>query len=70
MSVVFLYLNFTYDQCMNISKRLTQAQIKRQALLDAGIQLKTYEKKKASKIMRSKKKQLASRKQKHKNLEQ
>ncbi len=60
MSVVFLYLNFTYDECMNISKRLTQAQIKRQALLEAGIQPKSY----------GKKKQLASRKQKHKNLEQ
>ncbi|NBV01081.1 MAG: hypothetical protein EBS31_06540 [Burkholderiaceae bacterium] len=70
MSVVFLYLNFTYDECMNISKRLTQAQIKRQALLEAGIQPKSYGKKKASQVMRSKKKQLASRKQKHKNLEQ
>ncbi len=55
---------------MNISKRLTQAQIKRQALLEAGIQPKSYGKKKTSQVMRSKKKQLASRKQKHKNLEQ
>jgi hypothetical protein len=54
---------------MNIKKRLSLAQIKRQALLKAGIAPSSYGEKKLTQVVVSKKKKSASRKQKHKHRE-
>jgi hypothetical protein len=54
---------------MNIKKRLSLAQIKRQALLMAGVTLKMYGKKKATQVFKSRKKALATRGQKHRHRE-
>lgn len=54
---------------MNIKKRLTLAQIKRQALLKAGIAPSSYGSKKLTQVVASKKKKLDSRKQKHKHID-
>jgi hypothetical protein len=51
---------------MNIKKRLSLAQIKRQALLKAGIVPSSYGSKKLTQVVVSKKRKLESRKQKHK----
>jgi hypothetical protein len=53
---------------MNIKKRLSLAQIKRQALLVAGIPPSGYGKKKATSVMSNRKKKLNTRKQKHKSI--
>jgi hypothetical protein len=52
---------------MNIKKRLSLAQIKRQALLMAGVSPKIYGKKKATQVVRSRKRALATRGQKHRH---
>jgi len=52
---------------MNIKKRLTLAQIKRQALLMAGVPPKSYGKKKATQVVKSRKKALTTRGQKHRH---
>ncbi len=51
---------------MNIKKRLSLAQIKRQALLVAGIPPSGYGKKKSTMVMGNRKKKLNTRQQKHK----
>ena len=53
---------------MNIKKRLSLAQIKRQALLVAGIAPSGYGKKKSTMVMSNKKKKLNTRKQKYKSI--
>jgi len=53
---------------MNIKKRLSLAQIKRQALLTAGIPPSHYGKKKSTTIMSNRKKNINTRKQKHKSV--
>jgi hypothetical protein len=50
---------------MNIKKRLSLAQIKRQALLHAGIHPSGYGKKKSTTVMANKKKKLNTRKEKY-----
>jgi hypothetical protein len=50
---------------MNIKKRLSLTQIKRQALLMAGVPPKSYGQKKATQVVKSQKKALATRGQKH-----
>jgi hypothetical protein len=50
---------------MNIKKRLTLAQIKRQALLMAGVPPKSYGKKKATQVVKSRKRALTTRGHKH-----
>ena len=52
---------------MNIKKRLSLAQIKRQALLMAGVPPKSYGKKKATQAVKSRKKALTTRGQKHRH---
>jgi hypothetical protein len=52
---------------MNIKKRLSLAQIKRQALLMAGVPPKSYGKKKATQVVKSRKKALTTRGQKHRH---
>jgi hypothetical protein len=52
---------------MNIKKRLSLAQIKRQALLLAGVPPKIYGKKKATQVVKSRKRALATRGQKHRH---
>jgi hypothetical protein len=52
---------------MNIKKRLTLAQIKRQALLMAGVPPKSYGKKKATQVVKRRKKALTTRGQKHRH---
>jgi len=52
---------------MNIKKRLSLAQIKRQALLMAGVPPKSYGKKKATQVVKSRKKALVTRGQKHRH---
>jgi hypothetical protein len=52
---------------MNIKKRLSLAQIKRQALLMAGVPPKSYGKKKATQVVKSRKKALATRGHKHRH---
>jgi hypothetical protein len=54
---------------MNIKKRLSLAQIKRQALLMAGVPPKSYGKKKATQVVKSRKKALTTRGQKHRHSE-
>jgi hypothetical protein len=54
---------------MNIKKRLSLAQIKRQALMNAGIAPSSYGTKKLTQVVGNKKKKLASRKQKYKHLD-
>ena len=54
---------------MNIKKRLTLAQIKRQALLLAGVPPKSYGKKKATQVVKSRKKALVTRGHKHRHSE-
>jgi hypothetical protein len=54
---------------MNIKKRLSLAQIKRQALMHAGIVPSSYGTKKLTQVVQSKKKKLVSRKQKHKHID-
>ena len=56
-----------YDCIMNIKKRLSLAQIKRQALLMAGVPPKMYGQKKATQVVKSRKKALATRGHKHRN---
>jgi hypothetical protein len=51
---------------MNIKKRLSLAQMKRQALLKAGIAPSAYGEKKLTQVVMSKKRKSASRQQKHK----
>ena len=51
---------------MNIKKRLSLAQMKRQALLKAGIVPSAYGEKKLTQVVMSKKRKSASRQQKHK----
>jgi hypothetical protein len=53
---------------MNIKKRLSLAQIKRQALLQAGILPSGYGKKKSTTVMGNKKKKLNTRKEKHSSM--
>jgi hypothetical protein len=50
---------------MNIKKRLSLAQIKRQALLMAGVPPKMYGQKKATQVVKSRKKALTTRGHKH-----
>jgi hypothetical protein len=52
---------------MNIKKRLSLAQIKRQALLMAGVSPKSYGQKKATQVVKSRKRALATRGQKHRH---
>jgi hypothetical protein len=54
---------------MNIKKRLSLAQIKRQALMNAGIAPSSYGTKKLTQVVKSKKRKLVSRKQKHKHID-
>jgi hypothetical protein len=54
---------------MNIKKRLSLAQIKRQALMHAGIAPSSYGAKKLTQVVKSKKRKLVSRKQKHKHID-
>jgi hypothetical protein len=54
---------------MNIKKRLSLAQIKRQALLMAGVPPKSYGKKKATQVVKSRKKALTTRGHKHRHSE-
>jgi hypothetical protein len=54
---------------MNIKKRLSLAQIKRQALMHAGIAPSCYGTKKLTQVVKSKKRKLVSRKQKHKHID-
>jgi hypothetical protein len=54
---------------MNIKKRLSLAQIKRQALLMAGVPPKSYGQKKATQVVKSRKKALATRGHKHRHSE-
>jgi hypothetical protein len=56
-----------YDCIMNIKKRLSLAQIKRQALLMAGVPPKMYGQKKATQVVKSRKKALATRGHKHRH---
>jgi hypothetical protein len=53
---------------MNIKKRLSLAQMKRQALMKAGIAPSSYGEKKRTQVVLSKKTKASSRKQKHKHL--
>ena len=53
---------------MNIRKRLSLAQIKRQALIAAGISPSGYGNKKLTTVMSNRKKKLNTRKQKHKSI--
>jgi hypothetical protein len=52
---------------MNIKKRLSLAQVKRQALLMAGVSPKIYGQKKATQVVKNRKKALATRGQKHRH---
>jgi hypothetical protein len=52
---------------MNIKKRLTITQIKRHALLTAGISPNAYGQKKSTKVIKSRKDVLLTRGQKHKH---
>ncbi len=54
---------------MNIKKRLSLAQIKRQALMNAGTAPSSYGTKKLTQVVKSKKRKLVSRKQKHKHID-
>jgi hypothetical protein len=53
---------------MNIKKRLSISQIKRHALLTAGISPNAYGQKKSTKTMKNKKKRSMTRGYKHKNM--
>jgi hypothetical protein len=53
---------------MNIKKRLSLSQMKRQALMKAGIAPSSYGEKKRTQVVLSKKTKASSRKQKHKHL--
>ena len=50
---------------MNIKKRLSLAQVKRQALITAGITPNAYGQKKATQVIKNRKKTLMTRRQKH-----
>jgi hypothetical protein len=50
---------------MNVKKRLSLTQIKRQALINAGISPNIFGLKKTTKLIKSRKKSLATRGQKH-----
>jgi hypothetical protein len=52
---------------MNIKKRLSLAQMKRQALINAGITPSAFGQKKATQVVKSRKKALATRGQKHRH---
>jgi hypothetical protein len=52
---------------MNIKKRLSLAQIKRHALLTAGISPNAYGQKKSTKVIKSRKDVLITRGQKHRH---
>jgi hypothetical protein len=52
---------------MNIKKRLSISQIKRHALLTAGISPNAYGQKKSTKLIKSRKNALVTRGQKHKH---
>ncbi len=52
---------------MNIKKRLSISQIKRHALLTAGIPPNAYGQKKSTKLIKSRKNALVTRGQKHKH---
>ncbi len=52
---------------MNIKKRLSRAQIKRQALISAGITPNAYGHKKATQVIKSRKKSLMTRGHKHRH---
>jgi hypothetical protein len=54
---------------MNIKKRLSLSQMKRQALINAGITPSTFGQKKATQVIKSRKKALATRGQKHRHNE-
>ncbi|MFM1869279.1 MAG: hypothetical protein RLY99_23 [Pseudomonadota bacterium] len=54
-----------YDDSMNIKKRLSLAQVKRQALITAGITPNAYGQKKATQVIKNRKKTLMTRGQKH-----
>ena len=56
-----------YSHHMNIKKRLTISQIKRHALLTAGISPNVYGQKKSTKLIKSRKTALVTRGQKHKH---
>jgi len=56
-----------YSNHMNIKKRLTITQIKRHALLTAGISPNAYGQKKSTKVIKSRKDALLTRGQKHKH---
>mgnify|MGYP003704789903 CR=1 FL=1 len=61
----FIFHKYEYSSVMNIKKRLSLAQIKRQALLHAGIRPSGYGKKKSTTVMANKKKKLNTRKEKY-----
>jgi hypothetical protein len=50
---------------MNIKKRLSLAQVKRQALINAGITPSAFGQKKATQVVKSHKRRLTTRGQKH-----
>jgi hypothetical protein len=52
---------------MNIKKRLSLAQMKRQALINAGISPNAFGQKKATQVVKSRKKALTTRGHKHRH---
>jgi hypothetical protein len=52
---------------MNIKKRLSLAQMKRQALINAGISPNAFGHKKATQVVKSRKKALTTRGHKHRH---
>jgi hypothetical protein len=54
---------------MNIKKRLSLAQMKRQALINAGITPSAFGQKKATQVVKSRKKALNTRGHKHRHSE-